>query len=438
MTIDSMVKNAVKKPMVLLRLNADENESLQNTRNGMTEFTLARQHPVLEGIKVPCIVLIFVEGENGESEGFIGAITTRAAITTLDTRITVKRVGRIDVNSEDILADNIKSNQLRGIFERKKQSVSTVVLLSPVLSVEILVFLSKSDSNIKALLALSSLFGDTLHKVGNLRLQDDAVRSALKIFGLNTDTVAEALVLKNEKETSLKGVRIREDAVIEHDARVVPGFTITDSCVTGRAYFKNGGDHLEIITANKRPLEEVLGVDLIYINRTLSNVVLVQYKMLEQEGSGDKTRWVYRPDTQLEKELNRMRKFVIDDSDQVSSYRLNSQAFYMKLVKRDSGQLTASATIPLDHFEGLLVSPEHQGARGAVCLDYKALSGRYLRNQTFIDLVSSGYIGTQDAELESWEALIDSVIDGDRAVIAAIQSSSGSDYERDAGLVPVI
>lgn len=276
MTIESLKHNAAKHPIVLLRLDSDEYESLQDTKNGITKFTLAKQHSVLQGIKTPCLTLIFAECENGNFNSFIAAVTSRAAITTLDMRITIKSVGMIDVKSEASLSDSIHSNQLRGIFDRKRESESAIVLLSPKLSIQILDTLSASDTNTRSMHAIASLLNWNTPKIGNIRFQSDAIKSALNIFGLNTDAIAEALTLKEEKETTLTGVRIREDAVIEHDARFIPGFTITDSFVTGRAYFTNKGDQLEVITANKRPLEEVLGVDLIYINRTLLNVVLVQ------------------------------------------------------------------------------------------------------------------------------------------------------------------
>ena len=40
---------------------------------------------------------------------------------------------------------------------------------------------------------------------------------------------------------------------------------------------------MDVFTANKRPLEELFGVDLIYLNKTRGALVMVQYKMLELE-----------------------------------------------------------------------------------------------------------------------------------------------------------
>ena len=55
------------------------------------------------------------------------------------------------------------------------------------------------------------------------------------------------------------------DSVVAHDARHVPGFDMVGGDVTGRAVFRNGAEVLEGCTANDRPLEQVSGVDLVYL-----------------------------------------------------------------------------------------------------------------------------------------------------------------------------
>jgi len=90
-------------------------------------------------------------------------------------------------------------------------------------------------------------------------MQWDAVKLALKAFGIDK---ASTINLPGG-DTALGSTRLQEDAVIEHDARSIPGWTLTASDMTGVATFENGNQQLEIITANKRPLEELFGVDLI-------------------------------------------------------------------------------------------------------------------------------------------------------------------------------
>ena len=75
-------------------------------------------------------------------------------------------------------------------------------------------------------------------------------------------------------------VRLQEDAVIAHDARWLPGWRFDQSDLTGRAIFRKDDAALELFTANKLPLEELFGVDLIYLNVKRELLVLVQYKMM--------------------------------------------------------------------------------------------------------------------------------------------------------------
>jgi hypothetical protein len=94
--------------------------------------------------------------------------------------------------------------------------------------------------------------------------------------------MAEATALAlGQRQTALAGARLQEDTVIEHDARWIPGWTMDSSDVTGRAVFTQGREELQVFTANKQPLEQLFGVDLIYLNETRRSIVMVQYKMME-------------------------------------------------------------------------------------------------------------------------------------------------------------
>jgi hypothetical protein len=112
-------------------------------------------------------------------------------------------------------------------------------------------------------------------------LQEDALHTALRAFGLASNDQATSLELVDGRETALARVNIMEDSVIEHDARHIPGYDLVQSDLTGRAVFERENERLEVFTANRRPLEQLFGVDLIYLNASRQNIVMLQYKMLE-------------------------------------------------------------------------------------------------------------------------------------------------------------
>jgi hypothetical protein len=170
------------------------------------------------------------------------------------------------------------------------------------------------------------------------------------------------LALDPDRETGLARIPIVEDGAIEHDARSVPGFELIESDRTGRAVFTRGNERLEIYTANRRQLEQALGVDLIYLNVTRRNLVMLQYKMLDPPTDGT-TDWTYRPDRQLEEELERMRRFARENGALQNEYRLNGAIFYLKFVKRDGAMRQGGVILPIDHYDLFARSPQARGPR---------------------------------------------------------------------------
>jgi len=247
-------------------------------------------------------------------------------------------------------------------------------------------------------------------------LQEDALRVALKILGLSLRNPAMRVEVKPERSTALGGV-VMEDGAIAHDARRVPGYSLEHSDITGRAVFVANNDYIEVYTANRMPLEQVFGVDLIYLNRTRENIVMLQYKMLE-DSDGD---WLYRPDQQMFEELQRMHPFAGTFRHQPYEYRLNPGVFYFKFVKRRVQSRDSSILVSLDHLEVILSDPRLRGPRGGHLVSYEKLEGRYLREDAFVDLFRSGYIGAYSATTEAFRTIIDSTLAAGRSAVAVIQ-----------------
>lgn len=146
-------------------------------------------------------------------------------------------------------------------------------------------------------------------------------------------------------------------------------------------------DKLEVFTANRRDLEHVFGVDLIYLNLTKKNIVMVQYKMLEPNSHlGEPTDWLYRPDPKMADEVRRMRAFASTHAAGPLECRLNPEMFYLKFVRRNGSLANGSIITPIDHYERLLQDPSCKGPRGAFRISYNTLGGRYIRQGAFLTL----------------------------------------------------
>ena len=231
------------------------------------------------------------------------------------------------------------------------------------------------------------------------------------------------VVLKRGASSGLGliGSCLYEDNVVHADASRLPGFDAISSDVTGRAVFQKHDERLVVYTANKLPLEKVLGVDLIYINETRGNIVMLQYKMLEESKQDTDSRdWLFRPDQQLRTEMARMRLPVFHGD--LSDYRLSCNPFFFKFVKRkvvdDSHQ---SFIVSLDHLKNILAASKAKGPKGGIRLSYESLDGTYLRESDMLGLIRSGYIGTHKAETAALATIIQEVARGDKAIVLAWQ-----------------
>lgn len=419
-TLKSVVS---KRPIVLLRFKADEWESLQESRGGTNHFTIARRHAARNAVRVPTACLLVGENYAREPEVHFGLLKSRSPVTTLESRLKIVAAQPILPSSEDALLNLVTAKALRPVLRRQLEAEDSVVTLSTAVSAHLIDRLADVPENRPAMRgAVASLDAPTRYS-SNRALQEDAIALALKAFGLSPGDNASVVEITDDEETGLAGVPVREDAVIEHDARVVPGFKLAASDLTGRAVFRNGNDVLEVITANKRPLEEAFGVDLIYLNASKQNVVMVQYKMLELARSGGDTDWLYHPDGQFSKELARMKRFSRAHVPSPREYRINPQVFYLRFVKRDALLGKSVVTMPIDHFEVLRRDPTYKGPKGAFRISFNALDGRYLRQDGFLDLVSAGYIGAYAKGTSDLTELIEATLRNNRAVVAAVQSS---------------
>ena len=412
-----------RRPIVLFRFSEEEWGRLSGSRRGTSEFTFARSHEALEKVQAPSVCLLDTREYGASRDAHLGLLKSRASITTIQSRLAITSAQSIKPSRETALVSLIENTHLKAIFRSYLESESSVVRLSSALSVCLIKSLAQQQSNRQAMRAVAAALSAPSTYSTNKGVQKDAISLAMKAFGLSPTAPAARVYLDDNQDTALGETKIREDFVIEHHARSIPGFALSKSDLTGRAIFRKDREVLEVITANRSPLEEVLGVDLIYLNAIMQNIVMIQYKMLERESFSSGNNWIYRPDHQLEEQMNRMRRFSHSRAPQPSEYRINPQVYYLRFVKRHAILGKSTMTLPIDHFEKLRDDPKCRGSKGAFRISYESLKGRYLRQEGFLDLLRSGYIGAYAQTAADLTALIDAILSGDRALVGAIHSS---------------
>jgi hypothetical protein len=417
------------KPVVILRLGESEWEALQESRRGVGEFTTAFPHADFSLVKAPTLCLLLAEVED-EHHAYLGLIGSRSPITTLQSRVKVKRAVKITPAAPEALVQLLDTPTHQRTFMERLAAGQGLTALSPKLSGELIDRLAAIEGNVGPMRTLASALSMPRQFRGNAALQEDAIRTAMKAFGLGSDDRADSLELVPDQESALARIPIIEDGAIEHDARSISGFDLVGSDKTGRAVFTRGRERLEIFTANRRQLERAFGVDLVYLNVTRRNLVMLQYKMLEPP-TGKATDWTFVPDDQLDKELERMHRFARQNVAPQYEYRLNSATFYLKFVKRDGALRQGGIIMPIDHYDMFVQSPSARGPKGGLRVGYEALGGSYMREQPFLDLLRAGYIGAYADTTSKLMTLVKAVLDRGRAVVAAIQTSTEVSGETD-------
>lgn len=160
---------------------------------------------------------------------------------------------------------------------------------------------------------------------------------------------------------------------------------------------------------------------------------MVQYKMMEERKSLrietewghleeiNEKQWVVPIDRQFREEMGRMHRFNHPSGVQPAAYRMNASPFFFKLVRRLGATGGAGILLSLGHLQQLLDEGALEGGRGGLQISYRELNGHYLRSEAFVDLVRSGYIGSQGATTDHLQTLIEATLAGGRAAVAAIQ-----------------
>ncbi len=268
----------------------------------------------------------------------------------------------------------------------------------------------------------------------------DAVGVALDIAGL-TDTRRRLLGQRRPPAPPapfLQGVgegRELEDHLIVNDLRVFGDWAEIETGDPIVTEFASGDRRVTIANLNRTPVETSTGADLIYYSHEWNSYVLVQYKrMLREKREG----WVFRPSLagKLEQELANLRLLPRGEEapERSAEFRLSDEAGYLKLcrdlrVDPGSRQLATGHYLPVSHYDLLVADPSAVGPKRGVRLTLAGMSERWLTNDTFVDLVRRGFIGSREIHTDDITAQIKlGLAQGHSVTLAASADADDADY----------
>jgi hypothetical protein len=268
----------------------------------------------------------------------------------------------------------------------------------------------------------------------NLAQQKEALSTALDIANIGSEEVLAWSPPASETRTFLEGmpqVYLREDAALISDLDVMPGYDVIKRYPFAAREFRavdNPNIHLKVIMANRLPLEEQTGADLIYYNETFQSFVLVQYKSMNDGRNGAEFRW--QPGDKLAEEIGRMddllKILAAEQHDPAAaSFRLHRNPFFLKLCHRlifnpDSKGLSKGMYFPLDFWKAMAADPVTLGPKGGRIVTYNNVPRR-LSNADFVMLVRGAWVGTTVPQSRVLERVIEAVIETGKTVTLAVQ-----------------
>jgi hypothetical protein len=261
--------------------------------------------------------------------------------------------------------------------------------------------------------------------------QKEAVLTALNIAGIDKENALGWDYEEGEKPISyldgIQQVKLREDSMIFNDLVNIPGFDLIRTTKYSSSVFENDKTRLIVLLANRLPLEELLGTDLIYFNEDFKCFIMVQYKVMEKENEN----YVYRvPNDQLTEEIARMDSIVtslsnIESKNNIDDFRISQEPFFIKICPRiefdpDNVGLSSGMYIPLNYLKLLQIDESINGARGGNAISYHNIS-RYFDNTGFKTIIEGGWIGTNHNQSMILENIIRNILENGRAAVLAVK-----------------
>lgn len=283
--------------------------------------------------------------------------------------------------------------------------------------------------------------GYTPGERANLAIQKESLALALDIAGMPREELLSWSPTPDKPASFLEGLpaaRVREDVMIIKDFTSVPGFeAVRDAMNVAAMTFENPQDRrqkLTVIMANRLPLEEQTGADLIYYNEFYRAFVLVQYKAMEKAEESAEFRW--QDGDQFTKEIERMDGLLAElakcaPDHAPEGFRLCANPFFLKFCSRvvfnpDDKGLFSGIYLPLDLWKCLHANGRLKGPQGGNVVSFGNV-GRKLSNSEFVELVANSWVGTTIPQSAELAKVIRAVLESGRTVTFAVKHLPTSD-----------
>jgi len=271
----------------------------------------------------------------------------------------------------------------------------------------------------------------------NLAYQKEALGLALEIAGISRNDLL-AWTSTDARQQSfldgLPGAQVREDAMLLSDFSTVPGFeAVGETTHYGSKVFASEEDsskRLTVIMANRLPLEQQTGADLIYFNEAYRSFILVQYKAMDKRDEEVAFRWQETEEKGFCDQIRRMESLLAElrklpSSNHPDGFRFSDNPFFLKFCPRvvfnpDDKGLFKGIYLPLDLWKRADVAGRFTGPGGGKVLTFNNV-GRCINNSEFVGLVAGSWVGTSIEQSAKLSEIVRQVLETGKTVTIAIK-----------------
>ncbi|MBK7675077.1 MAG: hypothetical protein IPJ27_10090 [Candidatus Accumulibacter sp.] len=121
------------KPMILIRFDQTFSASLLESRQGFEHLTIVKPHSVLQDFRLPTLCVLEVQEHDG-SKCYVATATRKVAVSTFDSRLTVKKLRPITTASLDGLKAQVTDTRMKRLLDHRSPAEGQWSNLSPKLS----------------------------------------------------------------------------------------------------------------------------------------------------------------------------------------------------------------------------------------------------------------------------------------------------------------
>lgn len=263
--------------------------------------------------------------------------------------------------------------------------------------------------------------------------QRDAVGLALDIGAIDRREVFRAAKLELVRQAGsvldlLDSEPLHEQDLIRRDQQAFQDLLAPDA---RSVRFKGAaGRDVRVHVYDKKPLETLLGIDLLIYLEEYQTFVMLQYKTMHRQEQLKGQPWSYLVDSQLNQQLAAMANAesrttkIPATPPAIRDWRLREEAFFFKFCEtvkpeaRDEA-LSPGITMCRSHLEAFLALSDSDGPSGGKRVGYDNCP-RYLNNTQFVDLVREGWVGCGPQGFAFMHEVLKASQSGGRAAVLAV------------------